>query len=217
MVSEEEAFTRRLGQEIRAWREHRGLTGEALAAEAGRPADLISAIEHGDANAGVETLFRIAAALEIEPIRLIEAAEGSSDRESGAGAASRRRSGQSGTEPESGPTMSDEEAAPDLPEPDDEGGLPEWVRVVDPVEADILQAILQRERSPQGFPGRKAIHAMEEPLRHLVRACVLFYDLAAVAREGDIRLPGLLFLSRAMEQEATRVYRLYSGNPPCSD
>lgn len=54
-----------VGQELRFWRNHRGLTGAKLAAKAGVSAGMLTKIEKGDVAPSIQTLVRISDALEV--------------------------------------------------------------------------------------------------------------------------------------------------------
>ena len=85
----------------------------------------------------------------------------------------------------------------------------------DDLEVEIHLAVLRREKSSRSYPDGDAVAAMEEPLRRLTGATVLFTDLAMVRRDDPPASPmGLSFLSNAMYREALRLFRLYHGHPP---
>lgn len=54
-----------VGQELRFWRNHRGLTGAKLASLSGVSAGMLTKIEKGDVAPSIQTLVRIADALEV--------------------------------------------------------------------------------------------------------------------------------------------------------
>lgn len=54
-----------VGQEVRFWRNHRGLTGARLAAMAGVSAGMLTKIEKGDVAPSIQTLVKISDALEV--------------------------------------------------------------------------------------------------------------------------------------------------------
>lgn len=235
MASVETIFARRFGREVQAWREFRGLSRAKLGARIGRPAKAISAIERGRARTSVKTLHRLATVFDVDPEMLLDVAMNpplpslrseAADRpdtsdegectadaapcEEGKGVRMEQKAGQRAGSGEG----QDADAEPD-PEDDETGS--DWTEEVDPCEAQILEAICARERSPKpkGFPDEATVRIMEEPLRHLVRASMLFYDLAAAARGAEeIRPPGLVLLSNEIEEAATRLFRLYHGHPP---
>jgi transcriptional regulator with XRE-family HTH domain len=60
-----------LGERIRELRRRRGLSQEALADAAGLDRTYISSCERGKRNASLLTLYRIAAALDVEPSTLL--------------------------------------------------------------------------------------------------------------------------------------------------
>lgn len=64
---------------LRAWREYRGLTVSALAASAGVTAAYLSQIESGKREGTVDTLRKIAAALNVMIDDIVDAPEPASD------------------------------------------------------------------------------------------------------------------------------------------
>ena len=87
----------------------------------------------------------------------------------------------------------------------------------DDLEAQIHQAVIQRDQSPGPYPDADAVEAMEEPLHRLIGATILFTDLASVSGNGPaLSTVGLSFLADAMNREAMRIFRLYHGHPPRS-
>ena len=91
----------------------------------------------------------------------------------------------------------------------------EECHVSDP-DVQMWQAIQRRAGLDAAYPDQAAISAMEEPLRRLMGAAMLFSDVAVAydnvpERIDPIRVKGLIFLALAMECEAERVYRLYHG------
>lgn len=85
----------------------------------------------------------------------------------------------------------------------------------DDVEVQIHRAVIQRELARGGFPDSDAVAAMEEPLRRLSGATVLFADICMLSSEDPpVSQMGLSFLADAMRREALRVFRLYHGHPP---
>jgi transcriptional regulator with XRE-family HTH domain len=61
-----------LGRAVRAERNARYLSQEELAERAGLHRNYIGGIERGERNVGVMALFRIAAALDLHPAKLLE-------------------------------------------------------------------------------------------------------------------------------------------------
>jgi len=82
-------------------------------------------------------------------------------------------------------------------------------------EVRIDRAVIQREQSSDGFPDSDAFLAMEEPLKRLTGATVLFTDLTIASYKGPSpAVMGLTFLAEAMNREAIRLFRLFHGHPP---
>jgi len=67
-----EITERRLAGEsaVKVWREHRGMTQEKLAKTSGISRPTIAAIEAGHKRAGIATLKKLAAALDVDPDHL---------------------------------------------------------------------------------------------------------------------------------------------------
>lgn len=82
------------------------------------------------------------------------------------------------------------------------------------LEVQIYQAVKRRGDAPGGMPDASTMLAMEEPLLRVVRASILFYDLATGVDDQGLHVSGLIFLSQALKREAERLYRLYSGHHP---
>lgn len=70
-VSEREA----LGRAVRASRVEKGMSQEVLAESAGIQRPTLSAIECGSSDARVQTVFRLAEALDMQPSQIIARAE----------------------------------------------------------------------------------------------------------------------------------------------
>jgi transcriptional regulator with XRE-family HTH domain len=68
----ERSFLITFGLRVRAIRSQRGMTQEALAAEAGFDRTYISLIERGQRNASLLNICRLAAALKVTPSCLLE-------------------------------------------------------------------------------------------------------------------------------------------------
>lgn len=66
-----ERFTQDFGKLIREWREDRGMSQETLADAAGLHRTHISLIERGQRSARLETIYRLANALGIQPADLM--------------------------------------------------------------------------------------------------------------------------------------------------
>jgi transcriptional regulator with XRE-family HTH domain len=66
------SWTRIVGWNIRKWRWEKGLTQEDLARRAATTANFIGQIEHGDRNISIEVMGRVAQALGIELVRLLD-------------------------------------------------------------------------------------------------------------------------------------------------
>ena len=64
------------GQRVRALREHRGLSQEALADQSGLHRTYISSIERGQRNVGLDNVLRIASALGVPASALFEETDG---------------------------------------------------------------------------------------------------------------------------------------------
>jgi transcriptional regulator with XRE-family HTH domain len=60
------------GQRLRELRQLRGLSQEELAAEAGLDRTYISSCERGKRNVSLENIYRLAAALDVEPHELLK-------------------------------------------------------------------------------------------------------------------------------------------------
>ena len=85
----------------------------------------------------------------------------------------------------------------------------------DDLEVQIHQAIVRREKRPGGHPRPEDVEVMEEVVHRLLGAAATFTDLARRARDCvPVRVDGLVFLSFALEREAVRLYRLYTGRDP---
>jgi transcriptional regulator with XRE-family HTH domain len=67
-----------LGGNVRRYRKLRGMTQEQLALEAGMERSYVSDLERGERNPSVRALARLAAALAVEPMLLLE--DSASDR-----------------------------------------------------------------------------------------------------------------------------------------
>lgn len=65
----------RVGSRLREWRQRRGLTQEQLAERSGLSYKFIGEIERGTGNPTVETLGRLAAALDVDLSELLRAGE----------------------------------------------------------------------------------------------------------------------------------------------
>ena len=91
--------------------------------------------------------------------------------------------------------------------------------ICDP-EVQAWQAVEKRVKGTLGRLDSATRLAMEEPVRRLMGASMLFYDLATAVHGSpmhdarDIQPMGLVFLSYAMKREAERVYTLYYGEWP---
>jgi transcriptional regulator with XRE-family HTH domain len=62
---------RTFGQNLRAYREARGLTQEALADELGHDKSYIGGIERGERNPSWKVVERLAAAIDVKPLKLL--------------------------------------------------------------------------------------------------------------------------------------------------
>lgn len=65
----------RVGANIRRLRKARGLSQEALAAEAGMSMRYLAGLERGEENPSLAFLVKLAEALGVEPARLLSAAD----------------------------------------------------------------------------------------------------------------------------------------------
>lgn len=61
-----------LGRNVRRYRKLKGMTQEQLALEAGMDRSYVSDLERGERNPSVRALGRLAAALSVEPMSLLE-------------------------------------------------------------------------------------------------------------------------------------------------
>lgn len=61
-----------LGRQVRRFRDAQGLSQEELAARSGLHRNYIGGIERGERNAGILTLYRLAAALGVKCANLVE-------------------------------------------------------------------------------------------------------------------------------------------------
>ena len=73
----------RIGRNVRAVRERRGLTVAELADRAARTTDTVQKVEKGERMPKMLTLWFLAAALEVEPATLLEGVEWTPGEESG--------------------------------------------------------------------------------------------------------------------------------------
>ena len=99
---------------------------------------------------------------------------------------------------------------------DDENGTetddPREAGAFDP-DADIHDAILARERAGGASPDGDAVEAMEEPLRRLANAAMVFSDIPTESTAGsELRIRNLL--AEMMCRDAIRLFRLYHGHSP---
>ena len=91
--------------------------------------------------------------------------------------------------------------------------------ICDP-EVQAWQAVEKRIKGTWGRNDSATRLAMEEPVRRLMGASMLFYDLATAVHDSpmhdarDIQTMGLVFLSYAMKREAERLFTLYHGEWP---
>lgn len=67
-----------LGRNVRRYRKLKGMTQEQLALEAGMERSYVSDLERGQRNPSIRALARLAEALSIQPMRLLEPADESS-------------------------------------------------------------------------------------------------------------------------------------------
>ncbi len=63
---------RRLGRNVRRWREARGLSQEALADRLGLHRTYVGGVERGERNLTLRSVERLAGMLEVEPLSLLE-------------------------------------------------------------------------------------------------------------------------------------------------
>jgi transcriptional regulator with XRE-family HTH domain len=64
-----------LGRNVRRYRKLKGMTQEQLALEAGMERSYVSDLERGERNPSVRALGRLAAALSVEPMNLLQPAD----------------------------------------------------------------------------------------------------------------------------------------------
>lgn len=72
VTAAERGLNRRVGQRVRALRRLRRLTQEQLAERIERSVDTVSSIERGKVAPGLETLVRLATALEVTVLELLD-------------------------------------------------------------------------------------------------------------------------------------------------
>ena len=93
-------------------------------------------------------------------------------------------------------------------------------RFICDLEVRAWQAVEKRIKGTWGPHDSATRLAMEEPVRRLMGASMLFYDLATAVHDSpmhdaqDIQPMGLVFLSQAIRREAERVFILYHGEWP---
>jgi transcriptional regulator with XRE-family HTH domain len=73
MASRDDKNILAFGRNVRKFRQQEGISQAQLAYEAGLPSNTIARIERGEMNTSVSNVFRIAAALNIEPGELFKA------------------------------------------------------------------------------------------------------------------------------------------------
>lgn len=61
-----------LGRNLRQWREQRGISQEQLAHDLGYHRTYIGSVERGERNLSLKSVERLAAQLDIEPLRLLD-------------------------------------------------------------------------------------------------------------------------------------------------
>jgi transcriptional regulator with XRE-family HTH domain len=66
---------RTFGQNLRAYRKAQGLTQEELADELGHDKSYIGGMERGERNPSLKVVERLAAAIEVEPLKLLTPAD----------------------------------------------------------------------------------------------------------------------------------------------
>lgn len=74
-MTTDDPLVREFGQALRALRQRRGLSQEALAAEAGMNRTYISDLERGQYSPSLTAIAALAAALGVKPHELVKAAE----------------------------------------------------------------------------------------------------------------------------------------------
>ena len=89
-------------------------------------------------------------------------------------------------------------------------------------DAEVLAAIVAREKLGDGYPAPPAVKAMDRPLWRLVAAATLLEDIASLSsqpqgRAEELRPLGLMFLANAVGRDIERIYRLYHGKRPRYD
>lgn len=82
-------------------------------------------------------------------------------------------------------------------------------------DALLARAIAARAGQGKSLPDAAALDALEELIRRLLGAALLFEDLATGPATNDPPRPrGLVFLATSISREADRLYRLFHGHAP---
>jgi transcriptional regulator with XRE-family HTH domain len=71
-AEESQALRRSFGERVRSLREHRGLSQEKFAEQAGVHRTYVSSVERGQRNVGLENIHAFAVALAVSPAQFFE-------------------------------------------------------------------------------------------------------------------------------------------------
>lgn len=196
-----QALRKIIGGNIKQVREGLSIDYETLSIRTGVKIRKLKYWEMGRMEINLAAIVRIAAALDVPQSALLDT---NGIHEDG------------NTEGES--TDADVDAAD--ADTENEAGEPENMKVGkdgwhEDFEVQIYQAVKRRLDNSEGFPDRDTLFAMEEPIYRMMKASVLFCDLAHGARDYDPPKPsGLVYLSTSMRREAERLYCLFTGIRP---
>ena len=193
-----------IGANIERIRKGQDLPLKLLAQRTGIRPETLDYWEMGRKEISLGGIVRIAAALDVPQSALLDPGaieDGVLD------------GGSTDSEPKESTNAADAEAEKEASEPEDiKVGKDGWH---EDFEVQIYQAVKRRLDNSEGFPDRDTLFAMEEPIYRMMKASVLFCDLAHGARDYDPPKPsGLVYLSTSMRREAERLYCLFTGIRP---